>query len=477
MDKKFDHKIKQVVEQIEAKYENKYWNSFEGKLLEEGLLSPDQMTPELTPESSTANPSSQGSDWDSFSQMLSASESHHFDKKVKEKIEDYEASQSSSNWDRLHKQMVLRDAKDKSIFYNVIKVAAVLLLFVLGYKSIETMQESKSVQEFTESYLEQLKKLPDAITNTPIVKTIVAQKKETKKSVKADHIPTQKLLASNTGFNKNIDVDFVRSLDGRELSSHADIYSTLPSSTELELIDDSSSSLESSATDLESYFLPYSPGKKTRTTVFTTLPENEYTGELNLISSTKSRSTPKTKLGFYSTASMDEIDATLSNYSDKRKENLAVSNGFGAEIEYSKGKGGIRVGTEYKKLDYETNNTSLQVVNVPVEYRFNAAQTHNSKLYALAGVEGHFTVASEYESLNRNNEEVKDGLLFGGDWNQNSYASANAGLGFEQNLTENVSLFGEAIYKNAIGRKYLTENQDVPNNTVMLKVGARYHFE
>lgn len=480
MNKSFDKNIKQRLEQVEVKYDSSTWTSLEDKLLQEGLLNPDQVTPKNLSEVKQEVPTSTA-DWDSFSEMLSEAEGTNFDAQVQEKLQDYEADYKDENWQRLHKQMALRDAKDRSIFYNVLKVAAVLLLFFLGYNSIESFQQSKTIKEFAENYLEDLKETPlaalvlqpDGVKETQkLNKTAKNSNSSNSNSIAVLELPVYQ-SHSVTSNNSLASLSLTRNnTPSRGITQNGlDFINHLNSPVSVE------NSIEPSSLNLDEF----------RKTPFLSLSDKDDlqkrdiddTEELKDISIQTAFSDTKkkrSKFGVYTTASVDEINVRRNNGRD-RKVDLGVSNGVGAELEYAKGKSGVKFGAEYKQLEYQNNKTSLQLLNVPVEYKFTAAENQNTKLYAIAGVEGHFTMSSEYQSINRSNQEVNDGLLNGGEWNENVYATANAGLGFEQNITKRVSLFGEAIYKNALGNSLITENNDIPNNSLMIKVGGRYHFE
>lgn len=480
MNNSFDKHIRKKLEQVEIKFDNASWSDLEDKLLEEGLLNPDQVTPknlseakhEMTPQST---------DWDSFSEILSQAESNNFDTQVQDKLQDYEADYKDESWHRLHKQMSLRDAKDRSIFYNVLKIAAVFLLFFLGYNSIESIQESKSIQEFTENYLEDLKQLP----LNPLV-LVGDSSKEKKKYKKYQPANTKKYRDQfieptlATGSIPKFDEGILFTTNSDETSSKRTSPSLLGHSNSLAMLaspSDVENNLNLHLKNLEEFSISdyyRSLGSEKSNRIKRELGRDSEESTIYDASSKKKSKT--SKFGFYTTASVDEIDVYLANGSD-RKSDLGVSNGVGAELEYAKGKNGIKLGAEYKQLEYQNNRTSLKLLNVPVEYKYTAAQNQNTKLYAIAGVEGHFTMSSEYNSINRSNQEVNDGLLNGGEWDENVYATANAGFGFEQNITKKISLFGEAVYKNALGTSLLTENDDIPNNSFMIKVGGRYHFE
>jgi opacity protein-like surface antigen len=145
-------------------------------------------------------------------------------------------------------------------------------------------------------------------------------------------------------------------------------------------------------------------------------------------------------------------------------------------------------------VDFEA--MKLQVVSLPVQYRYRFDHTGRFKAYALAGggfnviaesdidvsIKYHFaslafgenpnsdpTLAATIEESRRIREHIRDGAPF----STKTFVTVNAGLGIEYMITEHKALFLQTVGQYQIPNIAFSNNNGKHLRSVSLQVGIR----
>lgn len=114
----------------------------------------------------------------------------------------------------------------------------------------------------------------------------------------------------------------------------------------------------------------------------------------------------------------------------------------------------------------------LNVINIPLHFRYNFLLQNRWRLYALAGGSLQFVSQANYYKADQSSfnfpaplappsgggrnttsiddKKVEDGILEGGSLGDNSYLSANLGLGIERYMSERWSIFAQPTYQHSL---------------------------
>lgn len=134
----------------------------------------------------------------------------------------------------------------------------------------------------------------------------------------------------------------------------------------------------------------------------------------------------------------------------------------------------------------------LDVVKIPLNFRFNVNLWEKWKIYALSGATINMVMLADFNTrdvplgtksfltptstaFSTSSLALKDfggGLLEGGSFDRNSYFTANLGFGVERTLNERVSVFAQPTYQRQIFTSGIGPNQD-RFNAVSLFLGLR----
>jgi len=146
-------------------------------------------------------------------------------------------------------------------------------------------------------------------------------------------------------------------------------------------------------------------------------------------------------------------------------------------------------------------NIRFQTVNVPVGVKYNIVDQPKYQIYATAGVDVNFVAAATYdirdEVVGRNgprpssfgspnnssvNERSKlsekdfnEGLLNGGAFRDNIFATANLGVGVVRSVGESTSIFVEPKYSHFVNSNGIGPNNDRVHG-ISLDIGVRYNL-
>lgn len=109
----------------------------------------------------------------------------------------------------------------------------------------------------------------------------------------------------------------------------------------------------------------------------------------------------------------------------------------------------------------------LNIINVPLNFKYNLIQKDKWRLYALAGasvqvaVQANYYVSSQstfrssrpsrFEHDSFYDQGFEGGWLEGGSFRENSYITGNLGFGVERFITTQWSVFAQPTYQHAIG--------------------------
>lgn len=130
-------------------------------------------------------------------------------------------------------------------------------------------------------------------------------------------------------------------------------------------------------------------------------------------------------------------------------------------------------------------NVELSLVKVPVSIRHNIFKAGRVKLFALVGAALNVAITGNYDrdivpwgniapggptSL-RSVTIERDGVLEGGKFNENFYASVDAGIGVEYAVSPGLSLYAQGTYQQHLGA--LGPNKD-QINSLSVYVGAKH---
>lgn len=177
--------------------------------------------------------------------------------------------------------------------------------------------------------------------------------------------------------------------------------------------------------------------------------------------------------------------------------------GAGVSIAYQKGKWELESGVNYSNKKYQPKATIIQntspraiyesysvksvnmdIVEVPLNVRYHFAKKQKVKVYASAGVSMNLAMNANYDRVEyypilspqqpriAATNPVKDGLLHGGTFNNNSYLTANIGAGLEYALTEKRSVFLQTAYHHSLNEGGVGPKNDRLNN-FSIQAGAR----
>lgn len=112
----------------------------------------------------------------------------------------------------------------------------------------------------------------------------------------------------------------------------------------------------------------------------------------------------------------------------------------------------------------------LNIINVPLHFRYNFLLRNRWRLYALAGGALQFVSQANYYKADQSgfnfpaplvppsgggttsidSKKVEDGILEGGSLGDNSYLSANLGVGIERYMSERWSIFAQPTYQHSL---------------------------
>lgn len=195
------------------------------------------------------------------------------------------------------------------------------------------------------------------------------------------------------------------------------------------------------------------------------------------------------------------------------------SRGYGGSIRFNKkfGKWNIETGVGYHYIDYtpkeffvidggsfnsgyqlvKHSKTELQFVEIPLEFQHNIFTGNKLRFYANVGASANVNIASKYtfqrfndnknstapkpvnpriltsapQALS-NEKEYSSGALEGGSISDNSYFTANIGIGIDYHISDGMDLFLQTTYHNRIGRSEIGPNDDLFHLT-SFNFGAR----
>ncbi|MBT8218495.1 MAG: outer membrane beta-barrel protein [Bacteroidia bacterium] len=133
----------------------------------------------------------------------------------------------------------------------------------------------------------------------------------------------------------------------------------------------------------------------------------------------------------------------------------------------------------------------LNIVKVPLNFRFNVNLKNKWKIYALSGATMNMVIQSSYitddvfigtrsfatpsapvRSSDLSLKDFSGGILEGGSFSDNSFLTANLGLGVERTLNNKWSLFAQPTYQRQIFSNGIGPNQD-RFNSLSLFFGTR----
>ena len=134
----------------------------------------------------------------------------------------------------------------------------------------------------------------------------------------------------------------------------------------------------------------------------------------------------------------------------------------------------------------------LEVVKIPLNFRFNVNLWDKWKVYALSGATMNMVVQSEFitddvffkgssftssssvvsQSSKLARKDFGEGILEGGSFKDNSFFTANLGFGVERTLNKKWSVFAQPTYQRQIFSSGIGPNQD-RYNAISLFLGTR----
>lgn len=139
---------------------------------------------------------------------------------------------------------------------------------------------------------------------------------------------------------------------------------------------------------------------------------------------------------------------------------------------------------------FTLSDIELDIVKVPLNFRFNVNLWEKWKVYALSGATMNMVIQSEFKtddvflgpssittqstssSSAISQKDFREGILEGGSFNDNSFFTANLGFGVERTLNNNWSVFAQPTYQRQIFSSGIGPNQD-RYNSVSLLLGTR----
>lgn len=97
----------------------------------------------------------------------------------------------------------------------------------------------------------------------------------------------------------------------------------------------------------------------------------------------------------------------------------------------------------------------LNVVQIPVMFRYNLLHYDSWRFYMMAGASVHVAVSANYfyDNIGAGPEDVAEpnrGWFDGGSFRENSYLTGNVGFGLERYVTPSWSLFAQPTYQHAL---------------------------
>ena len=103
----------------------------------------------------------------------------------------------------------------------------------------------------------------------------------------------------------------------------------------------------------------------------------------------------------------------------------------------------------------QLKDIELNIVQLPLLFRYNLLQYDSWRFYVLAGGTVHVAVSANYyyDNIGTPNPKVLEpnrGWFDGGTFRENSYMTANVGVGLERFMSPRWSLFAQPTYHHAI---------------------------
>ena len=138
------------------------------------------------------------------------------------------------------------------------------------------------------------------------------------------------------------------------------------------------------------------------------------------------------------------------------------------------------------------DNAFINILRIPLHINYTFDHIGKWHLYAIGGASinilalNHFNISTspvgeDNPISTRDGQDVRkgtsiyDGVLEGGNFKNNSYLTANVGMGIERYLTSRWSLFVQPIYQRLIFKKGFGPNDD-HFNTLSIQIGAKSTF-
>lgn len=462
---KLDLAIKHRLENIQVKFSDKSWQAMESKMMEHNLLSVDQAEESFGVSSTPA----QLSDWDQFAPKLNAAEHAQFDQHVRTKIDQAPASYKV-DWPEFETKLRERDRRDKVIFFWMSRAAAVLLLLTIGFSSFLKYEYRLDLNKWATNYLNTQStshKKSSIPSNINVADLQSVQEASANPNENTTTLAASTLLsaASPSVWAESIQAiaplttsperaDYLGTIDFSAPILLKPVRLLLNTTIGKEPKDTKNEIHNAIAAEADIALLP--------TNIY--LPENEV--HLSFLAPLDySENKLKTSLKAHAGSESNVVNSP----NGPRDIGVVNTSALGVGVAIQKDDVGVNIGANYHNLeylDYRTNeNADVDFLNIPVEVSYQAYADEKTSLYAIAGVEGHFTLTSDYNLLSEVSRAqsipVQDGLIRNGGLNNNMFTSANLGLGVTRQVSNNTALFGEIRYKSPISRVNLAAGDDI----------------
>lgn len=457
----FDTKIKAALDQIEAPYDPATWLALEQKMSVSDLLHSDRMT-------------------------------NSFDQLIQKALANHEAPFDQAHWEQMSIRIDRENRIRRRIWITKFAEAAIFLLLIVNIEGM--LHEPDSTQSG--------KNQTQIQTNEPVADHIISRPKSGKfhRSDALNNMSTGSNTAENTqaGFWAPFKAES-SALGASALTPDGLVSSPfIPLSNEPEIV---------SNNDQVYSFLPL-PQSVTEISVLDPLPILSASQALSeTFSSVSVPQQVKNKIpkqrNLYASLFVSPIQNQIRNGSDYRKHNGLES---GVTVGYRKGKWGAESGLVYSRKSYQpkknieiydgsvtngyyasyADQVNADVITIPVRATRRIAKIGKSTILAIAGVTANIAVVKEYRykstfypglspqqspggtQAKPSLKKQGKGLLENGSFDDNFYATADAGIRVEHPINHKLVAYLEPSVQTAITNKGIG-----PSNSKINSIGFR----